>query len=126
MRPLADVTIAASRRLCLIAVVVMSMVMSCYVAWRYLNGVVPAEHLFRLYEFLAAILAISWLVTDPDLPAIERPSFDHGFLIWVTFPFLAAYHMYRAHRWRGLLMVPGLLLLLFAPRITLNLLVSVR
>ena len=118
-------TSATSRRLFLVAVVVMSIVTSCYVVWRYLNGVVPAEHLFRLYECLAAILVISWLVTDPELPAIERPSFDHGFFIWVTFPLLAAYYMYRAHRWRGFLIVLGLLLLLLAPKITLDVLVPV-
>jgi hypothetical protein len=119
------VSIAATRRLFIIAVAVMSTVMSCYVGWRYFNGVVTAEYLFRLYEMLTAILAISWVISDPDIPSIERPSFDHGFLVWVSFPFLAMYHMYRAHRWRGVLVVSGLFLLLIAPRITLGLLTPV-
>jgi hypothetical protein len=119
------VSIAATRRLFIIAVAVMSTVMSCYVGWRYFNGVVTAEYLFRLYETLTLILAISWVTSDPDIPSIERPSFDHGLFVWVSFPLLAMYHMYRAHRWKGVLVVSGLFLLLIAPRITLGLLTPV-
>jgi hypothetical protein len=42
-------------------------------------------------------------------------------LVWATFPLLAAYQMYSAHRWRGLLKVLGLLVLLAAPNIALAL-----
>ena len=41
--------------------------------------------------------------------------------VWITFPLLAAYHMYSAHRWRGLLIVLGLFGLFVAPNIALAL-----
>jgi hypothetical protein len=103
----------------------MCMGMSCYVAWRIHSGVVPAEPLFRVFEALAVVLILFWLATDPALPPAERPTFDRWMLIGIVFPFLAAYQMYRAHRWAGLLMILGLLFLLAAPRITLALFVPV-
>jgi hypothetical protein len=54
-------------------------------------------------------------------PAAHRPSFDHAMFVWITFPLLAAYHMYSAHRWRGLLIVLGLFGLFVAPNIALAL-----
>lgn len=103
----------------------MCMGMSCYVAWRIHNGVVPTAHLFRVFEALAVVLILFRLATDPAIPPAERPSFDRWMLVGIVFPFLAAYQMYRAHRWIGLLMILGLLVLLAAPRITLALLVPV-
>jgi len=98
---------------------------SCYAAYRYVNGVVPGNGLFRLYGFVTTILVVSWLVADPAIPSAQRPSFDHGMLVWFTFPILAAYHMYSAHRWRGFLIVFGLLALIAAPNIVLALIQAV-
>jgi len=106
---------ATSRRLYLIAAAVIAAMTSGCAAWRYLNGDFLSEETFRLYNFVMAILVVSWLVNDPKIPAVHRPSFDHGALVWASFPLLAAYHMFTAHRWRGILMVVGLLTLLATP-----------
>jgi hypothetical protein len=110
---------AANRPLYLIVAVVIATATSGYAVYRYSNGVLPGNELLRLYGIVTAILVISWLVTDPAIPSAQRPSFDHGMFVWVTFPLLAAYHMYSAHRWRGLLIVLGLLGLIAAPSIVL-------
>src|SRR6267142_1346542 len=89
-----DVTPASNRPLYLIAAVAIATMTSGYAVCRYLNGVVPGDGVFRLYGIVTAILVVSWLVTDPAIPSKQRPSFDHGMLVWVTFPFLAVYHMY--------------------------------
>jgi len=120
-----DVTPASNRPLYLIAAVAIATMTSGYAACRYLNGVVPGDEVFRLYGIVTAILVVSWLVTDPAIPSKQRPSFDHGMLVWVTFPFLAVYHMYSAHRWRGFLMVLALLGLIAAPNIVLALVQAV-
>jgi hypothetical protein len=103
------------RHLHLVIAVLIALMISSYTAWCCSNGIVPGDSLFRLYGIVMMFLIVSWLVADPALPATRRPSFDHGMLVWVGFPFLAAYHMYAAHRWRGILNVVGLLALFFAP-----------
>jgi hypothetical protein len=94
---------------------------SVYVAWRYVGGIVPSEDVFRLYGVVMGILVVSWLVMEPRIPATQKPSFDHGMMIWLTFPLFALYQMYTSHRWRGIFIVLGLAVLLAAPNISLAL-----
>jgi hypothetical protein len=116
---LADVTAATNRRLYLVAAVVVAVMTSVFAVWCFLHGVTPRKEIFQLYTVITGILVVSWLVTDPGIPAMQRPSFDYGMLVWATFPLLAAYHMFTAHRWRGILIVLGLFGLLVAPDIAL-------
>lgn len=104
------------RRHLYLATAVLTVVMiSAYAAWCCSKGIAPGDDLLRIYAIVMAILIVSWLVTDPALPASRRPSFDYGLLLWVSFPFLAAYHMYATRGWRGILLVLGLILLFLAP-----------
>jgi hypothetical protein len=77
----------------------------------------PGEDLLQLYGVVTGILVVTWIAMDPRIPARQRPSFDHGMLIWIAFPAFALYQMYSAHRWRGFLIVLGLIGLLAAPSI---------
>jgi hypothetical protein len=86
---------------------------------------VPGEGLLQLYGVVTGILVVSWIAMDPRIPAAQRPSFDHGMLIWMTFPLFALYQMYSAHRWRGILIIVGLAGLLAAPSISLALVYAV-
>ena len=114
-------TVATRRRWYLLTAATIASITSIYSVWRYLSGVVPGEEVFRLYNMVTAFLVVSWVVTDPRIPATQRPSFDHGMFVWATFPLLAAYHMYSAHRWRGLFIVLGLIGFFAAPSIALAL-----
>jgi hypothetical protein len=116
---------ASNRPLYLMAAVAIAPTTSGYAVWRHLNGTVPGDGVFRLYGIVTAILVVSWLVTDPAIPSNQRPSFDHGMHVWVTFPLLAVYHMYSAHRWWGLVIVLGLLGIIAAPNIVLALIQAV-
>ena len=99
----------------LVTAALIALMTSAYTVWCYSKGAAPGETLFRLYAIVMMFLIISWLVTDPALPTSRKPSFDYGLLMWVSFPILAAYHMYVARGWRGILIVVGLTMLLFAP-----------
>lgn len=99
----------------LIVAVVIAVTTSAYGAWRLQNGVIPGNHLIRLYGVVMYILVVSWIVRDPAIPFAKTPSFDHAMLVWMSFPFLAAYYLCLAHRWRGLLMVLGLVALIVMP-----------
>lgn len=124
-RNLAYMAPTTIRRWYLLAAVTIAVMTSACAAWAYFNGVAPSEELFRLYALVMGILVVSWLVTEPRIPAAQRPSFDHGMLIWVTFPFFAVYQMYSAHRWRGILIVLGLVGLFAAPGIALAIVYAV-
>jgi hypothetical protein len=108
-------TIVTNRRLILVVAAVIAVATSTYGTWRLLNGAVPGFHFYRLYSLVMFILVVSWIVKDPAIPFSKRPSFDHAMLVWMSFPFLATYHLCLAHRWRGFLIVLGLLALMVMP-----------
>jgi hypothetical protein len=116
---LADVLTVNARRLYLLTAAVIAAAISAYSVWRFNSGSNPSPELFRVYGIVSTLLVITWLLAEPRIPTQQKPSFDHGMFVWVTFPFLAAYHMYSARRWRGLLVVLGLLGLIAAPNIAL-------
>lgn len=107
------------RRSYLVASVVIAVATSVAVVPRAFYGPVADDPVLQLYNFVMAILVVTWLVTDPALPPSERPTIDHGFLLWTTFPFLAAYHQFIIRRWIGLLLVLGLVILSLLPYLTL-------
>ena len=108
-------TITTIRPWYLVTAAILAAMMSGFLAWLNAIGEFPSDHVFGLYTVIFNILMISWFVTDPDLPAIQRPSFDHGFLLLGLFPLLALYHMFITRRWRGILIILGMQLLFFAP-----------
>jgi hypothetical protein len=107
------------RRLYLVAAAFIAAVTSAYAAWRYTNGVVMSDEVGSTYNLVMALLVVTWVVADPKIPPAHRPSFDHAALVWASFPFLAGYHLFAAHRWRGILIVLGLMALLAAPSLVL-------
>ncbi len=113
------------RRWYLITAAVIAAMTSTYSAWSYLNGFEPGQSVFQPCSTLTGLLVVSWTVTDPAIPSAQKPSFDHGILVWTTFPLLAAYHLYSAHRWRGILVVLGLMGLFAAPSIAIALVYAV-
>lgn len=103
------------RYLHLVTAILIALTLSAYTVWCYSKGVTPGEHVFHLYSIVMMVLIVAWVISDPALPASRKPSFDYALLLWVSFPFLAAYQMHAARGWRGILVVFGLILLLFAP-----------
>jgi|SRR5271167_1797561 len=64
-------TPATGRRLYHIAAVGITTLTSGYVAYRYLNGVIPGDEVFRLCDVVTTILAISWLVRIQQYPPLK-------------------------------------------------------
>lgn len=119
-------SIRMRRHLHLATAVLIALMVSAYSGWCCSTGVVPGDRHFDLYGVVMMFLIVSWLITDPVLPATRKPSFDHGMLVWVSFPLLAGYHMYAAHRWRGILIVLGLMVLFFAPYLCFGIVEAVQ
>jgi len=86
-----------------------------YTAWRDALGSMPGEPVFEIYSLLMTLLIVTWLVSDPELAEDQRPSFDHGLLLWMTFPVFALYQLFTTRRWRGVLILFALMLLYLVP-----------
>ncbi len=82
--------------------------------WSGLEGATPA---MRSSGTVTAFLVLCWILTHPGLPWRLRPTFDHGLLLWMTFPVALAHHIVAIHRWKGILIVLGVLSLIFLPEI---------
>ena len=54
---------------------------------------------------------------EPRVPAENRPTFDHGYLHWATFPFLGLYEQIVCRGARGIAIVFGLMFILIAPHV---------
>lgn len=119
-------SVRVRRHLYLATAVLIALMTSAHAAWCCSNGVAPGDDVFRLYGIVMMILVVSWLVAEPAFPAGQKPSFDYGMLMWAGFPFLASYHMYVAHRWRGILVVLGLIVLFFAPYLSFGIMQAVH
>jgi len=109
---------ALTRLLYLLTAILVSISACVHVAANPISGPDDTNTL-RLYEYLLTFLLVMWLIKDPRLSKFERPSFDHGFLHFALFPFLAAYEQFVIRRWQGLAIVFGLLMLLLAPVLTM-------
>ena len=114
-----------NRHLYLLAAILVSLSACVHVAANPITGPDGADTL-RMYEYLLIFLMVVWLIKDPKLSKADRPSFDHGFLHMVLFPLLATYEQFVTRRWKGLAIVLGLLMLLFAPFLTMVILFSVN
>jgi hypothetical protein len=112
-----DTSPRALRRWYLFTAGLIAAVTSGYTAWADAQGVMPDSSVFEIYNLIMSILIVSWLVSDPEFPATKRPSFDHGMLLWMAFPVFALYQLFTTRRFRGVLILLGLVLLYAVPAI---------
>lgn len=124
--PRTTTTPPSLRKWYLIIAIIVAVEASLGAVSRAVQGETFSAETFELYDWLTAVLAGAWLVTDPEFPADKRPSFDHGFLLWITFPFFALYQLFTTRRWRGVLILSGLTLLFAVPNLLFGVLNIVR
>jgi hypothetical protein len=105
------------KRVSIFAAVGISVVLATYDGWLSSRGMAPGEALLRLYNFTVAILLATWLIEDARVSARSGPSFDYGWFVMWVFPIYLPYYLYSTRRWRGLLILVGMLLLFLLPAI---------
>lgn len=105
------------RRPLLVTAIVLSGMTSLAIVLYLVFGFSPGAdiNVGNLYLGVMSVLLLTWLAADPDLPVECRPSFDHVYLHYVMFPILAIYEQCVVRGWRGIAVLSGLLLILFAP-----------
>ena len=106
-----------TKRWCVVAIICVSAAFAIYAALLfYLRATTPESGLFGLHRFLLAMLISTWVVADSRLSKRPQPSFDHGCLIWITFPLYVPYYLISTRRWhRGLVILASLIILFILP-----------
>ena len=113
----AGLTPPALRKWYLITAAIVALEATISVVSQSVQGRLLSAEAFQLYNLIISVLVGAWLVTDPKYPADKRPSFDHGLLLWMTFPFFALYQLFTTRRWRGVLILLGFILLYAVPNL---------
>ena len=106
-------------RLAIYAASFISVLAAVDVILGYRSGLEVATPAIRASGTVTTLLVLCWLLTHPKLPSRLRPSFDHGLLVWMTFPVGLTHHIWAIYRWKALLIVLAVLALIFLPEIAL-------
>jgi hypothetical protein len=89
---------------------------AAYDGWLYSLRRTPDEELFSLHNFVLTALVATWVVADSRESNRAQPSFDHGWFIFIAFPFYIPYYLISTRRWRrGFLLLCGIALLFMLP-----------
>ncbi|MCB2017184.1 MAG: hypothetical protein KDF54_06695 [Hydrogenophaga sp.] len=97
----------------LLALIIGSLLVSSIEVLAYWRDVETSSQVVNAWPVIFFVLLVLWVVEDSkSQPGIEKP-FEFGFLVFVwAIPYLP-YYFWRTRRWRGILLLTGLVLLYF-------------
>lgn len=103
----ADMLFIGVKRFCVVAALSVSAIFAAYDAWLFLLSRTPDAELFNLHNFVLTTLVATWVVADIRAANRARPSFDHGWFIFVAFLFYVPYYLIFTRRWRRGFLILG-------------------
>lgn len=101
------------KRLSLYGAVCVSLMVGIYAGWMGAHNLEPTELLLTLYSFVITILLATWLIADTRQSGRTQPTFDYGWFILIASAVYVPYYLFSTRRWRGLLMLALMVLVLF-------------
>jgi len=104
------------KQVSLLGAVSASILFSVYDGWLNLMDREPPAHMFTLFHFVLGALLATWLVADSRQSRRTQPTFDYGWFILTAFAVYVPYYVISTRRWRGLLLLLGMILLFLLPR----------
>jgi hypothetical protein len=113
--PLADMAYPGVKRSSIYAAACVSLMLATYVGWALTHNLEPTEPLFALYRLVLTVLFATWLIADARESGRARPTFDYGWFIVFGFVVYVPYYLFSTRRWRGLLILLGMLLIFILP-----------
>ena len=104
------------QRVSIFAALGISALVAVYDGWLIFHGLVLGAGVATLHKFVVLSLLATWAVADTQ--ALERnfPSLDHGWFVMFV-PFYLTYYLLSTRRWRGLLLLTGMIALLELPAV---------
>jgi len=112
--PLADMH-AHVKRLCVLAGLITSIAVSGYWGLLYHHGLEPQDGILSAYGVVFFVFVVTWLLADMRARGRSVPSFDAFWLVWSILPVHLPYHLYSTRRWRGLLLLAGIVVFYLLP-----------
>ena len=95
--------------------VCVSLMVGIYAGWMVAHNLEPTGPLLSLYRFVIAALLATWLIADTRQSGRTQPTFDYGWSILFAFIVYVPYYLFSTRRWRGLLILALMVLILFVP-----------
>jgi hypothetical protein len=89
--------------------------MGLYTGWMVAHHLEPTEPLLRVGSFVLVILLATWLIADARLAGRAQPTFDYGWFILCASVVYVPYYLFSTRRWRGLVVLALMMLVLFLP-----------
>jgi hypothetical protein len=106
---------AQVKRLCVLAGLIMSIAVSVYSGLLYHHGLEPQDGILWAYGVVFFVFVVTWLLADMRTLGRSVPSFDAFWLVWAILLVHLPYHLYSTRRWRGLLLLAGIVALYLLP-----------
>jgi hypothetical protein len=104
------------QRFSILAAVGISALVAVYDGWLIFHGLLLGGGVSFLHKFVVLSLVATWVVADTQALGRDFPSLDHGWFV-MFIPFYLTYYLLSTRRWRGLLILTGLISLWALPAV---------
>jgi hypothetical protein len=113
--PLADMDVSI-QRVSIFAALGISALVALYDGWLISHGSLLGGGVATLHKFVVLSLLATWVVADTQALKRDFPSLDHGWFVMFV-PFYLTYYLFSTRRWRGLLILVGMMSLFALPAV---------
>jgi len=113
--PLADMDVSI-QRVSIFAALGISALVALYDGWLISHGSLLGGGVATLHKFVVLSLLATWVVADTRALKRNFPSLDHGWFAMFV-PFYLTYYLFSTRRWRGLLILVGMMSLFALPAV---------
>lgn len=113
--PLADMDVSI-QRVSIFAALGISALVALYDGWLISHGSLLGGGVATLHKFVVLSLLATWVVADTQALKRNFPSLDHGWFAMFV-PFYLTYYLFSTRRWRGLLILVGMMSLFALPAV---------
>jgi hypothetical protein len=91
-----------------------SLVVAACDGWLCSRGLTLGAGAYFIHKLVILSMLATWVVADTRASGRNFPSLDHGWFVMFV-PFYLTYYLVSTRRWRGLLILAGMLMLLVLP-----------
>ena len=113
--PLADMDVSI-QRVSIFAALGISALVALYDGWLISHGSLLGGGVATLHKFVVLSLLATWVVANTQALKRDFPSLDHGWFVMFV-PFYLTYYLFSTRRWRGLLILVGMMSLFALPAV---------
>jgi len=96
------------QRVSIFAALGISALVALYDGWLISHGSLLGGGVATLHKFVVLSLLATWVVADTQALKRNFPSLDHGWFAMFV-PFYLTYYLFSTRRWRGLLILVGMM-----------------